>query len=95
MRESRSLTFLATAGAIALTALALGGCGGGGTTASSLPAKTVVDHTTVSARADPGDLSELQQSFTAVISRVTPEVVQISTRKGLGRASSSMRAATS
>ena len=84
MRENRSLTFLATAGAIALSALALGGCGGGGTTASPAPPKTVVDHTTASAPADPGDLSGLQQSFTTVIRRVTPEVVQISNARGLG-----------
>jgi putative serine protease PepD len=84
MRESRSLTCLATTGAIALSALALGGCGGGGTTTSPAPPKTVADRTTASTPADPGELSNLQQSFATVISRVTPQVVQISNPRGLG-----------
>jgi predicted lipoprotein with Yx(FWY)xxD motif len=40
MTQSRSITFLAGAALIALTALAIAGCGGGGATASTSPAKT-------------------------------------------------------
>jgi S1-C subfamily serine protease len=45
---------------------------------------TVVTATSASATATHGGLIGLQQSFTTIISRVTPEVVQISNPQGLG-----------
>jgi putative serine protease PepD len=84
MRQSRPLTFLATAAAIPLSALALVACGSGGANGSAAPPKTVVSPTTASAPVSRGALSDLQQSFTTIISRVTPEVVQIANPQGLG-----------
>ena len=63
--------------AIPLSALAIAACGG----ASAGPAPPPAVEAGGPASAS---LSDLQSSFTTVISRVTPEVVQISTPQGLG-----------
>src|SRR5262245_16851735 len=57
-----------------LCAVAIAACGGG---AASPPATTAVPATSTG-------LGGLQQSFTTVINRVTPQVVQISNPHGLG-----------
>jgi len=73
MRASRALILLTSAATIAMSALALAACGGGGATP-----------TIAGAPAGQGGLGGLQQSLTTVISRVTPQVVQISNPRGLG-----------
>src|SRR5262249_42475842 len=84
MRESRALTLLAAAGAIPLSALTLAACGGGSATTSATPPTTAADPAAASAPAAAGAVSALPQSFTTVISRATPEVVQIENARGLG-----------
>ena len=79
MSARRPLTLLAAVAAIPLSALGVTACGGA---TGSPPGHG--SGTDASTPAPPGALSELQQSFTTVISRVTPQVVQISNPRGLG-----------
>ena len=72
MSERRLVRRVAAPAMIVAGALWLAACGGGGGTTSSAAAPSSPT------------LTGLQQSFTTVISRVTPQVVQISNPRGLG-----------
>src|SRR5215216_141572 len=54
MTRTRSITFLAGAALIALTALAVAGCGGGGATASTAPPKSASGHSATIGVAETG-----------------------------------------